>query len=209
MLTLPAALALAVCSVPIIAVLFGRGAFDPVSVLRSADALAAYAAGLPAFVLVKVLVPAFFARGDTSVPVKVGMAAVALNLALNLAFMGPLGYLGPPLASTVAAWANVAALAAVLLRRDHFTPDAVLRRRVPRMVLAGVVMTGVLWSVRHSLYAALDTGGGHGLRWLGLALLVSAGGAAYGLAGQGLGAFDVREVVARLTRRRRTASAGA
>ncbi|HET9019934.1 MAG TPA: murein biosynthesis integral membrane protein MurJ, partial [Acetobacteraceae bacterium] len=99
LLTLPASLALIVCNLPIIAVLFGRGAFHPDAVYKSGQALAAYGAGLPAFVLVKVLVPAFFARGDTSVPVKVGMAAVALNLALNLAFMAPLQHLGPPLAS--------------------------------------------------------------------------------------------------------------
>ena len=208
LLTLPAALALAVCSVPIIAVLFGRGAFDPASVVKSANAMAAYAAGLPAFVLVKVLVPAFFARGDTGVPVKVGMAAVALNLALNLLFMTPLGYLGPPLASTVAAWANVAALGMILLRRGHFAPDPVLRRRVPRMVLAGGVMAAVLWGMTGSVYAALDTGGGHGLRWLGLALLVGGGMLAYGAAGQGLGAFDLREVVARLARRRRPEAVG-
>src|SRR5262249_28518253 len=72
MLTIPAALALAVSAGPIIAVLFGRGAFDPNAVRLSAQALAAYASGLPAFVLVKVLVPAFFARGNTGTPVKIG-----------------------------------------------------------------------------------------------------------------------------------------
>ena len=193
---------------PIIAVLFGRGAFDPAHVLKSAQALAAYAVGLPAFVLVKVLIPAFFARGDTSVPVKIGMAAVGLNLALNLAFMAPLQHLGPPLASSVAAWANVAALVAILHRRGHFAADAALRRRVPRMLAAALVMVAVLWTVRHSLYDALDTGAGNGLRWLGLALLVGSGMAAYGIAGQALGAFDLREIGARLARRRRPAPVG-
>ena len=62
----------------------------PRSVRLSAQSLAAYALGLPAFVLVKVLAPGFFARGDTATPVKIGVAAVALNLALNFAFMLPL-----------------------------------------------------------------------------------------------------------------------
>jgi len=206
LLTLPAALALIVCNVPIIAVLFGRGAFHPAEVLKSGQALAAYGAGLPAFVLVKVLVPAFFARGDTSAPVKVGMAAVVLNLALNLAFMGPLQHLGPPLASTVAAWMNVAALLALLHRRGHFAADRPLRRRVPRMLAASLAMVAVLWAMRETVYAALDTGGGHGLRWIGLALLVSAGMAAYGVAGQMLGAFSIGDVVNRLARRRRAAA---
>jgi putative peptidoglycan lipid II flippase len=202
LLTLPAALALIVCNVPIIAVLFGRGAFAPPVVLKSADALAAYAAGLPAFVLVKVLVPAFFARGDTSMPVRIGVAAVALNLALNLAFMVPLQHLGPPLASTLAAWANVGALAAMLRRRGHLAADAVLRRRVPRMLAASAAMVAVLWAMQRSVYAALDTGGGHGLRWIGLGLLVAAGMAAYGVAGQAFGAFSVHDVLLRLARRR-------
>ncbi len=58
-------------------VLFGRGAFDAESARLSAQSLAAYAVGLPAFVLVKVLAPGFFARGDTATPVKIGVAAVA------------------------------------------------------------------------------------------------------------------------------------
>jgi putative peptidoglycan lipid II flippase len=206
LLTLPAALALVVCNQPIIGVLFGRGAFDPGAALKSAEALAAYAVGLPAFVLVKVLVPGFFARGDTGVPVKVGVAAVALNLALNLAFMVPLQHLGPPLASSVAAWANVAALGFILARRGHLAADAVLRRRVPRMLAASAVMVATLLAIRETIYPALDTGGGHGLRWLGLALLVGGGLLAYGLAGQALGAFDAREVVQRLLRRRRPAA---
>jgi putative peptidoglycan lipid II flippase len=206
LLTLPAALALAVCDVQIVSVLFGRGAFDPASVLKSAEALAAYAVGLPAFVLVKVLVPAFFARGDTSVPVRVGMAAVALNLVLNFAFMVPLQHLGPPLASSVAAWANVAALAAILHRRGHFAADAALIRRVPRMLAASGVMVAVLWEMERSVYPVLDTGGGHGLRWIGLALLVSGGMTAYALAGQALGAFKFQDVLRHLVRRRRAAA---
>jgi putative peptidoglycan lipid II flippase len=205
-LTLPAAMALIVAKTPIISVLFGRGAFDPAHVLKSADALAAYAVGLPAFVLVKVLIPAFFARGDTSAPVKIGMAAVGLNLLLNLAFMVPLQHLGPALASSVAAWANVAALVWVLRRRGHFAADAALRRRVPRMLAAALVMVAVLWTMRHSVFVALDTGEGNGLRWLGLMLLVGTGMAAYGVAGQALGAFDLREIAGRLARRRRPAT---
>ena len=205
LLTLPAALALIVCDVPIIAVLFGRGAFDPAVALKSAQALAAYGTGLPAFVLVKVLVPAFFARGDTAVPVKIGVAAVALNLVLNLAFMGPLQHLGPPLASSVAAWANVGALTAILHRRGHLVGDTALRRRILGMLAASAVMVAVLWAMQNTVYAALDTGGGHGLRWIGLALLVGGGMAAYGAAGQVFGAFSIGEVVQRLTRRRRPA----
>src|SRR5207302_108066 len=99
-LTLPAALTLAVAGGPIMLVLFGRGAFDAESARLSSQALAAYAIGLPAFVVLKVLVPAFFAHGDTRTPVRVGFAAIALNLMLNLLFMVPLQHAGPALATS-------------------------------------------------------------------------------------------------------------
>ena len=106
-LTLPAAVALIVSAYPVMWALFGRGAFDAESARLSAQSLAAYAVGLPAFVLVKVLAPGFFARGDTATPVKIGVAAVALNLALNVAFMVPLQHVGPALATSLAAIFNV------------------------------------------------------------------------------------------------------
>ena len=106
-LTLPAAVALIVSAWPVMWALFGRGAFDAESARLSAQSLAAYALGLPAFVLVKVLAPGFFARGDTATPVKIGVAAVALNLAMNVAFMVPLKHIGPALATSLAAMFNV------------------------------------------------------------------------------------------------------
>ncbi len=194
-LTLPATLALLAVPGPILSVLFERGAFTAADVHLSAQALAAYAAGLPAFVLVKVLVPAFFARGDTAMPVKIGMAAVALNLALNIAFMAPLQHLGPPLASSVAAWANIAALAAILARRGHLAIDAPLRRTLPRMLLAGLVMMAVLWALDAAVYQPVRQMAGW--RWLGLGLLVTGGLLAYAAAGQLLGAFDLRAMLRR------------
>ena len=195
-LTLPAALALLAIPGPIIGVLFGRGAFDAHSVMLSAQALAAYAVGLPAFVLVRVLVPGFFARGDTSMPVKVGTTMVGLNLALNVAFMMPLQHLGPPLASSLAAWCNVAALAAILRRRGHFAIDEGLRSVVPRTLLAGLVMAAVLLALERGVYAPLATTGG--ARWLALGILIAGGLAAYGIAGQVAGAFDLGEVARRV-----------
>jgi putative peptidoglycan lipid II flippase len=197
-LTLPAALALMVVPGPIIAVLFGRGAFDAQTVALSAQALAAYAAGLPAFVLVKLLVSGFFARGDTAMPVRIGIACVVFNLALNLAFMVPFQHLGPPMASTVSAWANVAVLSIVLMRRGHLAVDAQLARRVPRMVLAGLVMVGALYGLRIMLFDA-----GSGLRWIALGALVTGGIVAYGVAGEVLGAFTLREMAQGLRRRKR------
>jgi putative peptidoglycan lipid II flippase len=205
LLTLPACLALGVAALPIIAALFIHGAFDTAAAHLSAQALTAYATGLPAFVLVKVLVPAFFARGDTSMPVRIGIAAVALNLALNVALMRPLGFLGPPLASSVASWFNAAALAWVLRRRGHLVLDRDLRRAAPRMLLAGLVMAAVLVLFQTEALPLLAALPMRGTRVLGLAVLVGLGLACYGAAGQALGAFDIARTAAKLLRRRRPA----
>ncbi|MGI4953532.1 MAG: murein biosynthesis integral membrane protein MurJ, partial [Janthinobacterium lividum] len=198
-LTLPAALALAVAGGPIMLVLFGRGAFDAAAARLSAQSLAAYALGLPAIVLLKVLVPAFFAHGDTGTPVRVGMAAIALNLLLNLLFMVPLQHVGPALATSLSAIANAAALGIILWRRGQLAPDARVRRRLPRMALAAAAMALVLWYGEDTVFAA--AGSVAGLRWGALAVVVAGGMAAYGMAGQLLGAFDGRDLL-RMVRRR-------
>jgi putative peptidoglycan lipid II flippase len=198
-LTLPAALALIVCAYPIMLVLFGRGAFGLDSVLFSSQSLAAYALGLPAFVLVKVLAPAFFARGDTSMPVKIGVGSVALNLALNLAFMVPLAHIGPALATSVAAICNVAGLAFVLTRRGHFVPDHQLARRCLGMVGASLAMALVLWGSRVLLFQAPPSGW---LRLASLAGLVGAGMVAYAVAAAMVGAYDPRDIGRIVSRRR-------
>lgn len=198
-LTLPAAFALIVSAWPVMFALFDRGAFGAESTRLSSQALAAYAVGLPAFVLVKVLAPGFFARGDTATPVKIGVAAVALNLALNVAFMGPLRHIGPALATSLAAMFNAGCLGVVLARRGQMRLDAKLRARVPRMVAAALVMAAALAAAQHALFGIEMP---HGvLRLAALAGLVALGLVAYGAAGQVLGAYDLRELPRMLRRR--------
>ncbi|MGH7042532.1 MAG: murein biosynthesis integral membrane protein MurJ [Acetobacteraceae bacterium] len=199
-LTLPAALALLVMAGPIIGVLFGRGHFNPADVVLSARALSAYAVGLPAFVLVKVLAPGFFARDDTATPVQIGAVAVALNLALNLAFMRPLQQMGPALATSLAAMFNLAGLGVIALRRGQLRFDAALRRRAPRMAAAAGAMAVVLLAAQHELFGVWTPAGP--LRWLALAALVSAGAMAYLAALPLFGAYSAGQAL-RLLRRRR------
>ena len=197
-LILPAALALGTVPLPIMSVLFERGAFDHHAAVVSSQTLMAYALGLPAFVLIKVLVPGLFARGDTKTPMRWGLASVALNIGLNVVFMGPFQHRGPALAASCAAWFNVVALVVVLYRRGYFVPDAGLKRRVPRMALAAAAMVAALIGLQ---MVAFD--GAHGIfRYLGLAAMVAGGGLAYGLAGEIFGAFRLRELAGRLRRRR-------
>lgn len=204
LLTLPAAVAFAVMPGPIVSVLFQRGAFDMEAVSATAGALGAFAFGLPAFVLVKALTPGFFAREDTKTPVKIAAGVVILNLCIALALMGPLAHVGIALAGSLTAWINVSALTVILYRRGHFEVDPVLRRRLPRMVLAAAGMGGALWFGVEGLAAWLADG--VAMRIGALALLVIGGAGIYFALCQLLGAADLREVKRMLRRRPRAAS---
>ena len=189
-LTLPAALALVAAGRPIIATLYQHGAFDAAATAITAQALAAYAIGLPAFVLLKLLTPPFFAQGDTTTPLRVALLSIAINLALNLAFMRPLQHLGPALASSLSSWINIAVLAALLHRRGLMQWDRRLQRAVPLMVGAGLVMGSVVWAADRWVYAPLAA---QSLtRLVGLGIVVAAGLLSYGLTGQLIGAFNLR-----------------
>jgi putative peptidoglycan lipid II flippase len=198
-LTLPAAVALMVSAYPVMSVLFGHGAFDAESARLSSQSLMAYALGLPAFVLVKVLAPGFFARGDTATPVKIAMGSIALNLAMNVAFMIPLQHIGPALATSLAAIFNVLWLGGVLARRGQLRLDTDLRRRGLRMLAASSVMGVALWVCQRALFATPL----HGItRLAALAALVTVGMVVYGVAAVLFGAGDPR-MLGRLLGRRR------
>ena len=198
LLAIPAAVALIVIASPVIAVLFERGAFGVTESDATAGALIAYAAGLPAFVLIKVLAPGYFARQDTRTPVRIAVLCLLVNVALNLALMGPLAHVGIALATTLAGWLNVGLLAAGLARRGFLKPDRRLRRRLPRMIAASAGMAVVLWGLALALEMALQTGG---MRIAALAALVAAGLVAYGALAIVSGVVSVGEMRALLARR--------
>jgi putative peptidoglycan lipid II flippase len=201
LLTLPAAVALALLATPILSVLFQRGAFGAADTSATAAALAAYAAGLPAFVLIKVLAPAFFARHDTATPVKVAVAAVAANLCLTLVLMQLLAHVGIAIATTVAGWINAVTLLVILLRRGHFRFDRRARRNLPRVAAAALGMGVVLTSLQSALAPAL--GGPAMLRIGALVALVCAGLAAFAVLALAFGVADWRSLSGR--RRRQAA----
>ncbi|CAK7191950.1 putative lipid II flippase MurJ [Commensalibacter sp. Nvir] len=147
-LTIPAAFGLFALAVPIISALFGHGKFTPDNVYASAQSLQAYALGLPAFVLIKVLSPGFFARGDTATPVKIGLATLLLNFFLNLLFMKPLAHMGPPLASSLAAMINVFILAVILYKRQALYIPRALIKKISVIVFCSIIMACCLLLVK-------------------------------------------------------------
>jgi len=196
-LTLPAAAALIVVPEVILRVLFERGAFTPDKTAATAMALAAYAAGLPAYVLVKVLGPGFFARKDMVTPVRFAIISLIVNTTLNLILMIPLKHVGLALATAIAAWVNVALMATTLARRGHLVMDARLRARLPRLILAAGLMAGLVWGLAASPLAPW-LGGAEIPRIAALAALVVAGLFGYLAAAAALGALRPGELAAAL-----------
>lgn len=141
---LPASAALLVIAQPIITTLFEHGAFGPDATAATYPALIAYAAGLPAFVLIKVLAPGFFANQDTKTPFYIASFCLIINVVLNLTLVGPLAHVGLALATTIAGWVNAGLMMWVLKRRALLQADATLRHRLPRLILASGLMASGL-----------------------------------------------------------------
>src|SRR5258706_11696737 len=147
-LTVPAALWLAVMARPVIALLYQHGRFHGFDTVQTANALVMYCVGLPAFAAVGVLTRTFYALGETRVPVQASFVSVALNLALNLLFIGPLsflglGHLGLALATSATSIVNLLQLAFYLRRRVGPIEGRRMLNTVVRVGLAGAVVVGV------------------------------------------------------------------
>lgn len=179
-LTLPAMVALIVAAEPIVRTLFQHGQFTAADTVACAQALAAFSIGLPAYVMIKVLTPGFYAREDTRTPVRFATIAVVVNIIGNFALIPVIAHVGPPLATAVSALVNLGLLYWMLAKRGHFAADARLKRRVPRLALAALLMGAALFGV--NVLIEPYTTGALWVRILGMLLLVGVGGAIYGLA---------------------------
>ena len=178
LLTLPATAGIMALHEPIIRVLFERGAFDAAATVATSNALAAFAVGLPAFVLVKVLIPGFSARHDTRTPLFIVAVSIAANIALNLALIGPLRHVGIALASSISGWLNVFLMGFILHRRGHLKSDSQLRSRLPRLLLAAIAMGLAVAFGAFALNTVMRDS--FGAQIVFLALLIGGGGLIYG-----------------------------
>ncbi|MDO8361197.1 MAG: murein biosynthesis integral membrane protein MurJ, partial [Devosia sp.] len=147
LLSVPAATALIALAQPIVSVLFQRGAFSATDSYETAQTMIWFSAGLPAYVLIRVLQPGFFAREDTRTPTVFAGISVVINVALSLILFGALKHVGIAIATSVAAWANAALLGIWLARRGHFRLNAGDWRRHGLIIAASVVMALVLWGL--------------------------------------------------------------
>jgi len=160
--TLPAAAA--IMSIPFFLIdgLYARGAFTTEDARNVALALFHYGWGVPAFVLAKIYAPAFFAREDTRAPMRYAITSMALNVALGAALffglreMGMPGFPGLAVATSAAAWLNVALMVRSLVARGAYGPTPAAYARLIRIVFASAVLFVVLW-LANANRAALET----------------------------------------------------
>ena len=209
LLTVPAAVALALVPGPIISVLFERGAFSGTETRAVSAALAIFALGLPAFVLQKVFQPGYFAREDTTTPMRFTAWSLGVNTAgsIGLFFLFPhLGlspHLGIAVATVIGGWLNVALLYRGLITRGHFRADRRVALALPMIVLASLVMGLALVAGTVQLGPWLAVDKPLAIRAAALALLVAGAGAVYFAVTLLTGTLKLRMLATALGRRRR------
>jgi putative peptidoglycan lipid II flippase len=206
LLCLPAALALAASAYPLVSAIFQGGEFTERDTYFTAITLSIVALGLPAYVLVKVLTPGFYARRDTATPVKVAVAVLIANIALNFALIPAFGIGGLAAAVALSSWLNCAILYVILHRRGHFRVEKWLSSRIARQFVAGLAMVAALVLIRHGLTGWFH--GSVGQRLVGTVALVGGGMAVYFPLVWLLGGTDKEELRALIRRRRPSSDAG-
>ncbi len=151
-IALPATVGLVVLAGPLTTSLFQYGEFGAHDAHMASLSLMTYALGLPAFILVKVLAPGFYARQDTRTPVKVGLISVASNIAFSLLVVAPLVWYDAPaphawlaLGTALASYVNAGLLFRLLRREAIFQPTVGWRVYGVKLLLANLAMALLLW----------------------------------------------------------------
>lgn len=197
-LALPASAALITIPKELIGGLFERGAFDEASTAASAGALAAFAIGLPAFVLVKVFASIFFALKDTATPVKISIFCLILNVVLNVAFiylfpvLGIMNHIGIAFATSLSAWVNAAIMFIILKKHGEFEFEPELYKKAALVFIATLLMCAVLIALKLALNISV----------ISIVIMCASGGLVYLASCFGFKVVTVTEIKEMLRRKR-------
>ncbi|MFN4020255.1 MAG: murein biosynthesis integral membrane protein MurJ [Erythrobacter sp.] len=198
LLTLPCAVALFMTGFAFVKAFMEGQAFTPDDARTTGMVTSALVVGLPAYVLVKVLTPNFFARKDTRTPVFTAAAALVVTIGMNLVLVPLLGVVGLALAGAIGAWVNIALLGAILARRGFFRLPARVLGRIGRIALASGLMGAALWGLMQIITPWLD--GPLTMRLLAVGAILATSLVTYGAGTVLLGVLD-KATVQRLMRR--------
>ncbi|HEV2556752.1 MAG TPA: murein biosynthesis integral membrane protein MurJ [Bosea sp. (in: a-proteobacteria)] len=193
-LAIPAAIALAWLADPIISVLFERGRFTEIDRIRTADAMQAFAAGLPFAVIAKVFAQVYFARQTPRLPLYAGLAALGVAILAGQVAALPSPATNAAAAASLAFVTQACVLAGFLARDQLWRPRLALLRPVFAVITASLVMVAALAAMTPWLAESLSTQSALLRRAAALGALCCGGGLVYAAAGRLLGAFRLRDL---------------
>nr|HPQ97688.1 lipid II flippase MurJ [Thiolinea sp.] len=180
LIAIPATVGLVMLSEPILASVMMYGEFRWSDVQMSALSLMTYALGLPAFILVKVLAPGFYARQDTKTPVRIGIMAIFANMGLNLVIVLPWflsgasgAHAGLALATALAGFVNAGLLYLTLRREGMFDPSSGWGKHLLRIMAGCIVLALVLALLMPADAWWQSASGLKRMAWLGLLIVVA------------------------------------
>ncbi len=194
LLTMPAAIALIVIPQPILQTLFQRGAFSAADTLAVSNALFAFAWGLPAFVLIKVFSPGYFARENTKTPMYYAGISMMVNVVVSLMLFPYYGHVGIAWGTTIAGWVNALMLWFTLSSYGHFVLDWDAKKSLPGIFLASLIMGVGLYYAKTPLLPWFDVSTPIWGKVSALLVLVMGGMVLYGLAALLTGAVNLRKI---------------
>lgn len=200
LLTLPAAVALAVTAGPIIAALFQGGRFTAEDAATTGLVLSIVVAGLPAYVLIKVLAPGYYSRKDVKTPVGIAAGMLILGIILNFMLIPSMGIAALAFTTALTAWLNALLLYIILRARGHFRIEPWLWSRIARQLIAALAMAAALYLVREQLDGFFA--GSAGRRLIGVGALVSVGGAVYFAVAWVIGAMNRDDILILLRKKK-------
>lgn len=144
---LPAAIGLFMLAGPLLITLIHHGEFNRFDVMMTRKSLMAFSAGLPSFMLVKILASGFYSKQNIKTPVKIAAVAMVANLLFNIALIFPLKHAGLALATSLSGWLNAILLIIFLRKRDHYQPRMSWSFWWARLLIANGVMAVVIYLV--------------------------------------------------------------
>ena len=186
----------------LIELLFEHGRFTSSDTIKTANALKAYAIGLPAYVMVKALTPNFFARGDTITPVKYSFVVFITNLSLNLILMKYLGHVGIAVATSIAAFVSLYQYVHGLKKRDYWKFEAPLLKQIKNTILCTLGMGIIIFSTQYLLNILISENSIF-LLILKLAIIGTLGLATFLILAKITGIIDIKTIINGILSRRK------
>ena len=201
-MSLPAAILFICLADSLVQLLFEHGKFSSSDTAKTALALKAYAVGLPCYVMVKALMPNFFARGDTKTPVKYSAVVFISNLILNLLLMGPLGHVGIATATSIASFVSLYQYIRGLKKRHYWQISKELKKKMLDISICTLIM-GIIVYILNNHLNNIFPNINIGILILKLSIIGIIGLATFLIAAKMKGVMDITSIIKSLLLRRK------